>query len=139
LVALKLGMGLRCAGRCRPTCLLVTLGIVAAGSTFVYLGRFPQWVRFFELPGSGEDHYRFHPRFVNRREAALMQFSFCRMALSGLGSFDCAETRYAPPLCRSVPSDFAFWSRLGILGREAPLFSSAVSAVGSFFRVGGRR
>ncbi len=48
----------------------------AGSKAFVFFCRSPQWVRFFEWPGSGAGALRFCPRGEDRREAALMQVSF---------------------------------------------------------------
>ena len=39
-------------------------------------GRFPQWVRFFEWPGSGAERCVFHLGGESPRPAALIQVSF---------------------------------------------------------------
>ena len=54
--------------------------LTAGSNAFVFFGGSPQWVRFFEWPGSGAEAF-FVLGGENRRDAALMQDSFCRTAL----------------------------------------------------------
>jgi hypothetical protein len=50
--------------------------LTGGSNAFVFFGRSPQWVRFFEWPGGGAEGCVFMPEGENSRETALMQVSF---------------------------------------------------------------